>query len=334
VDMYDPPQDAVFEGLIAYKNESYGAWTTHNQVVTGATLADNRLGFVGIGGRLDDSLVVGRSSNAESLGRLPVQGAILYGGVVNVSDVTFAEFRSTAERPAGAIGFPRGRISNDLMSIVSKTTFVNAQPVFVDSAVPLVTRSLVIRDADGSISGGHAGYITAGSTLMRGPSCTYRPEWLASTCPGTFARFYLTAFDGAYDLGPVTLQRDDGPRGNIETVADLKKGVSIARFNLAMKQSYSAELAIVPKDMTASIAYGRPADWIVTSFSYPHGTPQVSRYRTSPNLRSENTIADLYASSSSTYHYDHDTKTLTVKLVVPAGQTTTHLAICSTGECP
>jgi len=334
IDQYRPPIQAVFRGLVSYKNRSYGAWLTHGQSLLDSRIADNRLGVVATGARIENSLIVGESANNATVIPLTLQGVILYGSTVRVNDVTFAKFISNTSRHAGAIGFSRGRITSDIMSALSNIRLVDAQPVYVEKGNDrLEDRSLVFKDADGSLSGSStAVYFVSGNPIMQFPNCKQRTVWNGWLCPGPYGRFYMTNLNSSAPIEAILMQRESGVSHSIESAVDTSKETSVARVNLRLNSSVAVSLERpLPPAVFFSLAYGPPGAWLNLSVPYTHDELFVYEERNALSI--SHSLDQLAKSESSTFYLDERNSLLHLRLQVGSGQEAAQIRVCAHRVC-
>ena len=171
---YNPPAEAVFDRMTAWKNRRRGVWLRGSPLTLAhACLADNSIGATLACSQsvVRDSLVVGETENIGPLsGRLPKPaephsprvGFEFYDGLVGVSGTTFAHFRPQPGRPAGALSCVRYTpFFVDPRNWVKDLHFADAARVYFapppgHPAGALGAdgyRSAAFMDTDGSVSG-------------------------------------------------------------------------------------------------------------------------------------------------------------------------------------
>ncbi len=255
------PAPAVFRGFVGYKNRQFGAWLRGRALrLTGATLGDNMVGaaFAASDASLDDALVVGRSANAERNPDAwsPTHGFWFYDGRVGVRHTTFASFVSTPTDAARALAFfPSNPWPIDATNYVSGLEFVNAERVALERPSPAFdgTKSAVIVDEDGTLSGTVGARVVPNTPFLVDSSCIVRAEWMAAVCAtrmvqlrfhvgeGTLGRVVVGRDDGAsVDVGPIAYDRTTAsltvPVGRpLEVTADVapRRPISVAAVGLA-----------------------------------------------------------------------------------------------------
>jgi len=243
-DPSDPDSDQVvpeIRGFTAWKSQHYGAWirTFAGVEMSNARFADNWRSLYlanipsgpdnGNVGVVTDSLFVGTSSNhgtPESWERVdvnghmvpqhwdtdaPLGGIAFYDGPMRVADSVFADFTSNATRDAGALSalFPNP-FSISVRNEAEAITFVRSKRVlFPDiGGGRLGDNGTMFIDLDGSVTGTAGAVVTVRQSLLDDGDCTTKGAWNAATCPGSYARMFITREDGG-DLD-ADVVRDDG----------------------------------------------------------------------------------------------------------------------------
>jgi cell migration-inducing and hyaluronan-binding protein len=221
---------AVFSDLTTFKNRNRGIWLRGaDHVMTGAAIADNLIGatFASNDSYLEDSVVVGETANSTGEppkpydADFPIRGFEFYDGTVGVRDTFFAEFIPSGQRGAGALSqlhYTDFHVSS--ANFVSGLTFGSGtNRVWLETrAVPTDPedgedgyRSTVIRDVDGSVTGGAGNYVVVDNDFLLTGSCSLRSEWGSWVCPNYYADFGVqNQDDNPATIGPVTITRDDG----------------------------------------------------------------------------------------------------------------------------
>lgn len=226
VEDYEPPATAVLEGVQAWKNRSFGIWAEGVEA-TGAVLAENTIGFLGLDAALRDSTVVGATSNAgDRTWRL--SGVGFYHGESLVEDVTFVNFAAREhewQHPRVALEFISE--NNNRVSAVTGATFINAnrmtitQPPGDDGPD---RRSAAVRDLDGSVSGAPA-LLASDNVLMHDGGCSWRADLGAHVCPVGHETTWTMVKDlTGRSLGGAWLSRTDGAEGAMDTDGEPARG--------------------------------------------------------------------------------------------------------------
>ncbi len=203
---YEPRQNgatgavapAIFRRLTAYKNQALGAWFRgSNMHLIDATLADNMSGavFAATESSLEKSFVVGVSENRGVNPRAwaPVRGFWFYDGPVGVSRTLFANFDARAGADASALGFhPVNPWPISGANWVEGLQFEHATRVAFDAVLPGydATKSAIVLDRDGSLSGRATSSIVPDAPLLR-DGCAEQSPWRAWACATPFAQLVV-----------------------------------------------------------------------------------------------------------------------------------------------
>ena len=274
VEDYEPPAPAVFEGTVAYKNESFGMWAEGVET-TGAVFAENSIGFLGLDSALRDSTVVGATSNAADR-TWRVTGVGFYHGRSLIQDVTFVNFGQTEhewQHPRQALEF----ISHDQnqVSEVTGATFVNAsrlritQPTGDDGPDD---RSAAIRDVDGSVSGAPA-LLTSAHPLMHDSSCSWRDDLRANVCPVSFDRTWTMLRDqSGQPLHAAWLTRSDGTEGALNNPDGEQER---AYGDLLIDRAYRLRTGTPLSGSVELIMAGTTEGYLDITIPWPHGEAHV-----------------------------------------------------------
>ncbi|KAL6059281.1 hyaluronoglucosaminidase [Balamuthia mandrillaris] len=198
--------DAIFEGIIAYKNREYGVWTRGGPLrFVDLVLMDNRHGFNAVPGPslLEDSLIVGESDNIGNPSRTidyfnrsqpirypwetwVIKGHESYdnGGPQYVRNVEFRNFVSNEKRAAGALScLTHGPFMLETRNKYEKLRFENANPVAVPDTLYDGPKGVNFFDVDGSVTGFYGGgWVVSNRTFLINDGCEHREEWNGYAC--------------------------------------------------------------------------------------------------------------------------------------------------------
>lgn len=216
---YLPDRTAVLRDYTGWKNAGMGAWVGRGSVtLTDSVLSSNGTGFVGNGGSLTDSLVVGTTANANGRPH-DLHGLGLYDVGDRIADVTVANFRPEKWDLGYAIG-PNTEHMVEFAEL-SGIRLVNSdlgrlRPFWSESEE--VSTGFV--DVDGSVAGvAGATIVSEDAPLLARAGCEPLPELAALRCDGErpTGRIYVedNTHTGYFD--DATLTRSDGATGQFET---------------------------------------------------------------------------------------------------------------------
>ncbi len=156
----------------------------------------------------DAEKAYGRSVPKRELPDFPIRGYEYYDNRHDVVNTTFRNFEDNATRKTGALSYllytSFGVSSNN---IIEQVKFENAKPVYFppmqgnarwanDNGNSSAYRTAVIRDKDGSISGGVPSYILindgVNDSIATDPqACEIKATWNAAVCKGDVGRLSL-----------------------------------------------------------------------------------------------------------------------------------------------
>ncbi len=332
VEDYEPPTPAVFEGFHGWKNASFGVWA-EGADLTGAVLAENSIGFLGLDSSLRDATVVGATSNA---GDRPwrMTGVGFYHGESVISDVTFVNFAEREhpwQHPRVALEFISE--NNNQVSSVSGATFVNAAPMTItqpdgDDGPDL--RSAAVRDVDGSVSGAPA-LLTSAHPLMLDGGCTWRADLRAHACPVAYDRTWTLVRDlGGGSLGGAWLRRADGVEGALDTDDEPSRG----HVDLLIDRAYRLRTGNPLSGHVELIMAGVTEGHLDVSIPWPHPEAHVydgwGRWQEAPQVGSLASAEDVgwaFDAAAGVLHVRHTLDDLAEK------GTWQRLEICAARYC-
>jgi len=240
-----PLAEAVYSGIISYKNREHGIWTRGGPLrFTNCFILDNKIGFNGTPEKslLENSLVVGETDNigtpgVDEQGRsrpyqwgidAPIIGWETYdnGGGQYVRNVIFENFTSNFVRSSGAIApLSCGPFLLQSRDRILNVTLRNANAVYIASGCGEGPSSWAILDIDGSLTGNKpGGWAVSTNALLYDFSCVSRPNWNGYLCPvfaegGYFQLFinlgYVSELGGSQHQGYYTNATYTFPRAII-----------------------------------------------------------------------------------------------------------------------
>lgn len=261
-----PTVKATFSDLTAYRNREWGVWLRgYDHTVENSVLADNAIGatFASDESYLVDSLVVGQTNNLGNPtpweinearvgpdGRslpmpwdrtFPVRGFEFYDGKVGTRDTTFVNFQPNTVHQASAIGM---RLENhfglDPQNYLTGATFINSKPLHLQEPGAGLDgeKSLVFRDADGSLTGTQNAVITSNVPFLTRSGCTKNNDWNAYICPPTLDHVGLgvgTMYGSPSTIKPVTLKT---AQGRVQTLRGSEDYSTSAYTNVVAGEMY------------------------------------------------------------------------------------------------
>lgn len=330
------PVDAFFQNFTAYKQAFLGVWMRGYYLhLTGAKLADNDDGgiFAADKAYLENSLVVGETANKGNPdpgdprgldGRslpdpsdptTPVNGFSFYDGLVGVKDVTFVNFQSNSQRPAGALGYNRQNSDPiDVMNFAQGIHLINANAVYLMDPTQDGDKAAVILDSDGSLTG-HAGqYVTANNPLLADGSCTLNTTWNAYVCNHRYVNVAIES-DGGQDIAPLTIVRDDGVKGQ-----QLGQDGTYVSVSALPGHTYTWQFANSATTLQIDLSHAQASDTI--TLVIPYATANVQLYRDAEQddlIGAVNSMSSFSSTTGSKYFYDSTQNLLYIKLVPQAG---------------
>lgn len=347
--------DGVFEDFTTYKNAQKGIWLgcCGKHTATNARLANNLIGFYGWDATLQNSLVVGKSENPDSLSVFTefswnggvVRGMEEYDGWLQAENVTFVNFVGTGDPNvqsqavfAGAATISGAHDQGSIYTYFKGSKFINAPSVWYPSVQDQATEvnTYVIGDADGSAEGsGQPGYFVNDRPIMTTNECTAHPEWNAHWCPHSYGFLAIYPGKAQGSLAPLTLVRDDGVSGLIPAWV-ATNGIALSWSNPLLNRSYKVQ----PTGQLSNFLLGlnaRSEDWIEMSF--PYGSTKAYVYAaTNYNqpLIGAGSLSEFESSSGLSYFQDTASGVLYVRLPgddKDAGGSS-QMAVCSQSGCP
>lgn len=320
-----PAVTAEFRGFTAYKHGGQAVWLRgSNQKLVNAVLADNSIGatFAASETFLEDALIVGESENRTPSPNptFPIRGYEFYDGRVGAERVTFAEFRSTAQRPASGIGFRRvNGFTFSTGNFADGITLLNANGVYLENARADRDgdKNAVALDLDGSLTGTAGAYVAAASPHLLTPACTPRAEWNAYVCRNRYLDLRIQSA-GAENVAPLDVRRDDGAAVSLVGIPNNPKTAAMSALpGRAYSVTWGAGAPAKPRIFLSRMAAG---EWVRLSF--PYSTARVVVYRegeASKPFAPAVSLAELDASGGDRYLYDAAAGVLHLKLMPRAG---------------
>lgn len=355
---------AKFDKTFAYKNRQRGIWLRGvNLEASDSVFADNWMGIMSPSGNavtVRDSLFVGESSNkgtpmsaSERLGLdgrtlfnpgSPSQrmfGAGFYDNVTDFNNLTFVNFRTNAQRKAGAMG--NNEFTSFNMStkhVVSGAKFINSDSISLEkrsmplpSAVPNHQaggedgyRSAVIHDKDGSVTGKADQYIVPDNPFLLTPACSFTASWNAWVCPKPYAKIQVVQ-NSLEDISPITIKRDDGELyGSWGTPASTT--IPFRKFfyiNLIPDRQYEISSLKPLGKIRVTLLETEPDRFLTFSVKYPSAVPLIYKDNFSTAVFSRTDSIDKLDGNN--YFYSDADGLLTIKLLIKPGQTSAFVDI-------
>ncbi|KAG2370868.1 hypothetical protein C9374_013779 [Naegleria lovaniensis] len=203
--------EAVFEGIIAYKNRGYGIWARGGPLLfRNLILTDNRIQMITPPGPsvVVDSLFIGESDNVgdssfrpsvdlggrsrpdpNAASKYPVKGFETYdnGGPQLLKNIVFKNFMPDQFRQAAALGqMSDAPFKHQTLNRYLNLTFENSNRVYVSERFLDGNKGLCVLDIDGSTTGfTPGGWLVANDSLMAHSKCIKRNDWKGYNCPIT-----------------------------------------------------------------------------------------------------------------------------------------------------
>jgi cell migration-inducing and hyaluronan-binding protein len=335
-DPADPESERVvarFEGLTSYMNRDRGVWLRgEGLVVTGATLADNRVGatFAAADTYLEDSLVVGETANPGMTepwedegpgGRAipafwkpdtPITGFEFYDGVVGVRRTAFSSFQSNSLRPSGALGY----LAPDAFSLApgnfaDDVTFEDSNRVYLTEPEPGMDGdvSKVFYDHDGSVTGSPGTAVVVDNPFLLDEDCEYRAAWNAHLCTSDYVSLLAGSVGGGSSwVKPLTIRRPDGVAQTLSGCCD---GSTDANTTVVPGREYEVSFNGGVPDHVKLVLFNGRGRWVQVALQVP-GPARVTRWgRALPQVAG---LGALGSRADSGYWFDAATSTVHVKL--------------------
>ncbi|HEV2755151.1 MAG TPA: G8 domain-containing protein [Actinomycetota bacterium] len=327
------PVEARFENLIAYMNRDRGVWLRgEGLVVSGATLADNRVGatFASSDTYLEDSVVVGETANPgmtepwedEGPGgralpafwkpRTPITGFEFYDGRVAVRRTAFASFRPNSLRQSGALAYlAPNAFSLDPSNFAEDVSFENSNRVYLTEPEPGMDGdvSKVFYDRDGSVTGTAGTAVVVNNPFLVDEGCDYRADWNAHLCSSDYVSLVAGSVGGSSDwIKPLTIHRADGVEQKLSGCCD---GATEAYTTVVPGRSYEVAFNGGVPDHVKLVLFNGRGRWVQLALRVP-GPARVTRWGRA--LHQASGAAALAGRSDSGYWFDPATSTVHVKL--------------------
>jgi cell surface hyaluronidase len=314
------PVNAFFQNFTAYKQSFLGVWMRgYNLHLKGAILADNGDGaiFACNGAFLEDSLVVGVTANAGSNPdpSAPLNGFSFYDGLVGVKNVTFVNFQSNSQRPAGALSYHLHNSNPiDVLNFAQGIRFINANPVYLDQPVEDGDRAAVFLDVDGSVTGQKGAYVVANNPILADGACTFKAAWNSYVCKHHYVNLSIDS-TGGQDIVPFTITRSDGVTTSQTGMAGTYVSVSALPG-----QIYTLHYAQTATTLQIDLQHAQAGDWI--ELVLPYSPANFRLYRDSEQNKpivAAQSLDDFNTSQGDKYYYDQSQGLLYVKLIPQSG---------------
>jgi hypothetical protein len=230
-----------------------------NQLVSGATLADNRAGatFAAEETFLEDSVVVGETANKgnpkswETKGldgrslhffwapETPITGFEFYDGRVGARRVAFAEFNTNSQRPSGGLGYLEpNAFSIHPQNFAEAVSFDNANPVYLSDPESGYDgdNSKVFVDKDGSVTGTAGRMVVVRNPFLLNDACESETNWNVHVCEADYTSLWIETLDGdPQATKPLTLERDDE---ETQTLMGSEEDSTVAISSVIPDQNY------------------------------------------------------------------------------------------------
>ncbi len=319
------PIPAEFKNLVAWKQSGRAVWMRgSNLKLVGPVLADNGIGvtFAASDTRVEDALFVGQTANAPTPfpSGTVVRGYEYYDGIVGADRATFVNYNVSGVVPSSALGFLRSNaFSVSTANYAGALTFVNSNAVYLEDPHPDSDgdKAAVFLDQAGAVTGTPNDYVVANIPFLVAPGCTLKTAWNAQVCPGRYVELHLNS-EGAEDIAPVTLTRDDGAAVSLVGIpSDLKQ----AHMSVRPSRKYTLQFSgAVPLSTRFNIRQSVAGEYVRLTVPYPSASFRVIRdYNTSKPLVAAASLAELDASTGDRYYYDVGAQLLHLKAVTQVG---------------
>jgi G8 domain len=331
----------TFRDFTAYKCMMSGAWLeSPDTTLTNAVLADNNAGVLAFQGKLEHSLVLGRSANTN--GQPTPFGSGIQGGI--------------HLGPVDQGGDHIAKVSTE------KVTLVNTQALNLRGPITEGASGGIV-DRDGSLTGtGKATLVLGSRSLQADASCELRSTWKAYLCPIAHQSRLLNLMiaDAFFPGSPITRReywnihavRDDGVKGAmyIEGLAGGRPAVLLGQHRYDLDFSELSNASANPNSKARLLSINNPSaglsidptQWITLSFAVPGeqvwvypmqrqnvGTERnVKMPKTDAPLAAVGNIDTLNAASQNAWFFDAATKKVSVKLWGAS-----ELYVCETQTC-
>lgn len=332
------PVPAEFKNFTAYKHRFIAVWMRgfHLSLV-GAKMADNveAIIFAARETFVMNSLIIGETDNKGNPGEgeqmgldgrslprpgepgTPLSGFSFYDGRVGAEGVTFVNFQSNSQRPAGALGYLRDNGNPiDVRNFAQGLTFVNANQVYLEDpdARRDGDKASLFVDTDGSVTGTAGQYIVANFPLLVNDACSFKQSWNTYICANRYINFSIASQGGS--VAPVEVTRNDGPQGTFAGMGDTYVSASILvnhtyTFAFQDEAPYSYQLDF--ENMQAG-------EWMKLVLPHPGGNFTVYRdAERSRQIAAAQSMNAFDQSSGDTYYYDQASGLLYLK-AIPMGE--------------
>lgn len=314
------PVKTYFQNFTAYKESVLGVWMRgYDLYLKGAILADNPDGaaFAGGDGILEDSLVVGQTANQGTSPLVdpgtPLAGFSFYDGPFGVENVTFVNFQSNGQRPAGALDyFERDRNPIHVANFVKQVRFINANPVYLLQPTSDGGEFAVFLDADGSLTGQAGQYVAANTPLLVDGACGFRAAWNAYVCRHHYVNVAIE--DDSQNFTSVGITRDDG--------VSQQSNVNENYFSVSSlpDYTYTWHYPQTARTLQIDLSNAQAGDWV--ELVIPYSTARCQLYRDaeqSQHIAAASSLTAFNASHGQEYYYDQTQGLLYIKLVPQNG---------------
>lgn len=330
------PVDAVFQNFTAYKQRFLGVWMRGYYLhLSGAKLADNGDGAVFAADKayLENGLVVGVTANkgnpapGEPRGldgrslpspwdpSTPLNGYSFYDGLVGVKNVTFVNFQSDSQRPAGALSYLRQN-SNPIyvLNFVQGIHLVNANAVYMDKPTRDGDKAAVFLDTDGSVTGGAGQYVVANNPILTDGACSFKGIWDSYVCRHHYVNISIES-SGGQNIAPLSISREDG-------VTSSQSGMDSNYVSVSAlpAHDYNLHYAGLATNLQIDLQHTQAQDWVQLALPYPSARCHLYRDAAQDStISAAKTMAEFNASHGEKYYYDQQQGLLYIKLIPQAG---------------
>lgn len=330
------PVSAIFQNFTGYKQGFLAVWIRGYYLhLSGATLADNGDGAICAcdQGFIENSLMIGESANkgtpspgdphgldGRSLPQpwdasMPINGFSFYDGLVAVKNVTFVNFVSNSQRPAGGLSYRRDNDSPiDQLNYAQGIRAINANIVYLAKPTQDGDRADAFLDVDGSVTG-HAGmYVVANNPILADSGCSFQQAWNSYACQHHYDDISIDS-EGGQSIAPVTVTRSDG-------VSEQQSGQDPDYVSVSALPGYTYTWKFPQPATSLQIDYQhlRSGDQVELAFSYPSASCKLYRdaEQDSP-IKAASSLSAFNASSGNLYYYDATSGMLSIKLIPQHG---------------
>jgi hypothetical protein len=240
-----------------------------------------------------------------------------------VKNVTFVNFQSSSQRPAGALGYYRQNNNPiNVLNFIQRIRLVNANAVYMEKPSKDGDKAAVILDVDGLITNQSGRYIVANNPILADGACAFKPAWNSYVCKHHYINISVFSTN-KQQIIPFTISREDG----VSTSQSGMDGVYVS-VSAIPEHVYTLHYSQPATTLQFDLQHTQPGDWVELVIPYPSAHCRLYRdaEHNSP-ISAAQSLSAFDSSQGNTYYYDQKRGLIFVKLIPRNGDDWTRVNV-------